>query len=112
MAKLILSSTITNKLHDLFGQLLRNPAHQIRGDYAAGKALVENYGVKVNKDLHKEVLERTAKLTGAPYSGFINPKLIPVFDSMAISLIFVWNIGKFHEANDGLCPSLQLPAGT
>ena len=71
-----------DKLHDLFGQLLREIQRiKSEGDYAAGKALVENYGVKVNKDLHKEVLERTAKLTGAPYSGFINPKLIPVFDS-------------------------------
>lgn len=68
-----------NKLRDLFGQLLREIQRiKSEGDYAAGKALVETYGVKVNQDLHKEVLERYAKLGDKPYSGFIQPKLVPV----------------------------------
>ena len=50
------------------------------GDYAAAKSLVEGYGVKVDPALHKEVLERYAKLNSAPYSGFINPVLKPVME--------------------------------
>lgn len=68
-----------NKLRDLFGQLLREIQRiKSEGDYAAGKALVETYGVKVNQELHKEVLERYAKLDAKPYSGFIQPKLVAV----------------------------------
>lgn len=64
-----------DKLRSLFGQLL----HEIQrikseGDFEAGKALVENYGVKVDPALHSEVLERYARLNIAPYGGFINPK--------------------------------------
>ncbi len=71
-----------DKLRDLFGELLREIQRiKSEGDYAAGKALVEDYGVKVDPDLHKEVLERTAKLGGSAYSGFINPRLIPGYDA-------------------------------
>ncbi|MCH8171077.1 MAG: dihydrofolate reductase [Bacteroidetes bacterium] len=67
------------KLRILFGRLL-NEMQRIssEGDFAAAKNLVETYGVKVDKDLHKEVLERYKKLNLAPYSGFINPLLKPV----------------------------------
>ncbi|VAW27647.1 Dipeptidyl-peptidase III, partial [hydrothermal vent metagenome] len=69
------------KLHDLFGQLLREIQRiKSEGDFEAGKALIEDYGVKVDLELHKEVLERAAKLKSAPYGGFINPKLMPVTD--------------------------------
>jgi dipeptidyl-peptidase-3 len=69
------------KLHDLFGQLLRETQRiKSEGDFAAGKNLVENYGVKVDQALHKEVLERNAKFKSAPYSGFINPLLVPKYD--------------------------------
>ena len=54
------------------------------GDYEAGKALVEIYGVKVNPELHKEVLERFAKLNLKPYKGFIQPKLIPIMKGKEI----------------------------
>ena len=47
------------------------------GDYQAGKDLVENYGVQVDQDLHKEVLARAEKLNNAAYGGFINPELVP-----------------------------------
>jgi dipeptidyl-peptidase-3 len=67
------------KLRDLFGQLLREIQRmKSEGDYEAGKALVENYGVKVDQEVHQEVLDRVAKLNIAPYSGFINPVLTPV----------------------------------
>lgn len=66
-----------NKLRTLFGELLKEVQRiKSEGDYAAGKALVENYGVKVDPELHKEVKERYAKLNLAPYSGFINPELV------------------------------------
>ncbi len=67
------------KLRDIFGQLLREIQRiKSEGDYQAGKDLVENYGVQVDKALHEEVLARTAKLASAPYGGFINPRLVPV----------------------------------
>jgi len=64
------------KLRDLFGELLKEVQRiKSEGDFEAGKALVENYGVQVDYELHKEVLERWNKLNIAPYAGFINPKL-------------------------------------
>jgi dipeptidyl-peptidase-3 len=70
-----------NKLRDLFGQLLREIQRiKSQGDYAAGKNLIETYGVKVDPALHKEVLERYKKLNIKPYKGFIQPKLVPVMD--------------------------------
>ena len=67
------------KLRELFGKLLAEVQRiKSEGDYAAGKALVENYGVKVNPTLHKEILERYAKLNLAPYKGFVNPKMTEV----------------------------------
>ncbi|MGB5363332.1 MAG: dihydrofolate reductase [Aureibaculum sp.] len=66
------------KLHDLFGQLLRETQRiKSEGDYAAVEALVETYGVKVDKDLHAEILKRNEQFTSAPYSGFVNPVLVP-----------------------------------
>lgn len=65
-----------DKLQGLFGDLLREMQRiTSEGDFEAAKALVENYGVKVDYELHKEVLERFEKLNLAPYSGFINPVL-------------------------------------
>jgi dipeptidyl-peptidase-3 len=67
------------KLHQLFGELLKEVQRiKSEGDYQAGKELVENYGVKVDQDLLKEVLERYKKLNLAPYAGFINPEYVPV----------------------------------
>jgi dipeptidyl-peptidase-3 len=67
------------KLRGLFGELLREIQRiKSEGDYNAGRALVENYGVQVDADLHAEVLKRAEKLNSAPYGGFINPKLVPV----------------------------------
>ena len=62
------------KLRNLFGELLAEVQRiKSTGDYNAAKALVENYGVKVDPVLHREVLERYNKLDLAPYKGFINP---------------------------------------
>ncbi len=68
-------------LRGLFGDLLKEIQRiKSEGDYEAGKNLVENYGVKVDRELHKEVLERFKPLNLAAYSGFINPVLVPVTD--------------------------------
>jgi dipeptidyl-peptidase III len=70
-----------NKLRTLFGDLLREIQRiKSQGDFAAGQALVENYGVKIDADIHKEVKERFAKLSVSAYKGFIQPKLIPVVE--------------------------------
>ena len=65
----------------LFGKLLAEIQRiTSEGDYAAAKKMVETYAVKVNQDLHKEVLERYAKLNLAPYKGFVNPVYREVHD--------------------------------
>jgi dipeptidyl-peptidase-3 len=70
------------KLRDLFGQLLKEIQRiKSEGDFKAGAALVENYGVKVDQDLLKEVKDRFAKLNVAPYKGFVQPKLTPVIEN-------------------------------
>ncbi|MFL3000779.1 MAG: dipeptidyl-peptidase 3 family protein [Cytophagales bacterium] len=70
-----------DKLRELFGELLREIQRiKSEGDYEAGKNLIENYGVKVDQELHREILKRNEKFTSAPYSGFINPELIPIYN--------------------------------
>lgn len=70
-----------DKLRELFGQLLKETQRiTSEGDYEAGKNLVENYGVKVDQALHKQVLDRNAQFKSAPYSGFVNPVLVPKMD--------------------------------
>ena len=69
------------KLRGLFGKLLAEIQRiKSEGDYAAGRDLVEKYAVKFDPELHKEVLERYAKLNIAPYKGFVNPVYTPVVD--------------------------------
>ena len=67
------------KLRGLFGELLAEIQRiKSEGDYEAGKALVLNYAVNIDPELHKEVLERYASLGLKPYRGFINPDIVPV----------------------------------
>jgi dipeptidyl-peptidase-3 len=62
------------KLQALFGELLAEIQRvKSEGDFQGAKLLVENYAVKVEPELHKEVLTRYGKLGLAPYSGFVNP---------------------------------------
>ena len=69
-------------LRRLFARLLAEVQRiKSEGDYEAARLLVENYAVKVDPVLHKEVLERYRRLNLAPYKGFINPQLLPVFDA-------------------------------
>ena len=61
-------------LRNLFGQLLAEIQRiKSEGDYEAGRQLVETYAVKVDQDIHREVLDRYAALNIAPYKGFVNP---------------------------------------
>ncbi|HNX55501.1 MAG TPA: dihydrofolate reductase [Prolixibacteraceae bacterium] len=62
------------KLRSLFGQLLKEIQRiKSEGDFKAAQEIVETFGVKVDRQLHNEVLERFKKLDLAPYAGFVNP---------------------------------------
>ena len=70
------------KLRVLFGKLLSEIQRiTSEGDYAAGKKLVEDYGVKVDPKIHQEVLDRVKPLDLAPYNGFVNPVFMPKFNN-------------------------------
>jgi len=74
---------ITNyeKLREIFGRLLRETQRiKSEGDFEAAKKLVEGYGVKVDQQIHKEVIKRNEQFTSAPYSGFVNPVLATKLD--------------------------------
>ncbi len=69
------------KLKTIFGEMLAEIQRiKSEGDFEDGKALVEKYAVKVDQELHTEILERFTKLNIAPYGGFVNPTLKPVYD--------------------------------
>ena len=66
----------------LYGELLKEIQRiTSEGDYAAAKAMVEDYAVKVEPTLHNEILARYATLNLSPYKGFVNPVYTPVFDA-------------------------------
>ena len=70
------------KLRKLFGELLCEVQRiKSEGDYEACKALVEGYAVKIDPELHKEVIERNAALNIEPYGGFVNPEYELVTDA-------------------------------
>ena len=67
------------ELRKLFAKLLAEVQRiKSEGDFEAARDLVERYAVKVDADLHAEVLERYRRLNLAPYKGFINPQMLPV----------------------------------
>lgn len=62
------------QLRSLFGTLLAEIQRvKSTGDFEAAQHLVETYGVKIDPELHKQILARYEKLNVAPYKGFINP---------------------------------------
>ncbi len=68
-------------LRGIFAEQLREIQRiKSEGDFAAGQALVETYGVKVDRAMHEEVLARVEPLNIAPYKGFIQPRLVAVED--------------------------------
>jgi dipeptidyl-peptidase-3 len=86
------------KLREIFGRLLRE-AQRIKseGDFEAAKSLVEGYGVKVDQQLHKEVLKRNEQFTSAAYSGFVNPVLAPKLDANGAIVDVIVNQPKSFE---------------
>lgn len=86
------------KLREIFGELLRETQRiTSEGDYEAGKALVENYGVKVDQALHKEVLERNSQFKSAAYSGFVNPVIVPTMQGEEITGFSVEQPASFES---------------
>ena len=70
------------ELRKLFAKLLAEVQRiKSEGDYEAARDLVERYAVKVDADLHAEVLARYKRLNLAPYKGFVNPQMLPVKDA-------------------------------
>lgn len=79
-----------NKLRVLFGDLLREIQRiKSEGDFKAGRDLVENFGVKVDVALHKEILDRYNALGIKPYRGFIQPKLVADMDGDKVKDVHV-----------------------
>ncbi len=69
-------------LRGKFAALLRKvQTIKSTGDFKGGKELIETYGIKIDPELHNEVLARYKSLNIAPYKGFINPIYTPVADS-------------------------------
>lgn len=80
-SKTFVRITDYDALRHLFARLLAEVQRiKSEGDYEAARQLVEQYGVKVDAQLHEEVLARYKRLNLAPYKGFINPMMTPVLD--------------------------------
>ena len=79
--KTFVEITDYEQLRTLIARLLAEVQRiKSEGDFEAARLLVERYAVKVDAALHEEVLERYQKLHLAPYKGFINPQMLPVYD--------------------------------
>lgn len=86
------------KLQHLIGTLLAEIQRiKSEGDYEAGKLLVENYAVKIDKTIHNEVLERFSKLNISPYGGFINPVFKPETKKGKITNVIVEYPDNYSE---------------
>ena len=81
---------------EILGELQRIKSE---GDFEAGRALVEEYGVKVDPELHKEVLARYQSLHIAPYKGFVNPRYELVKDASGkiIDVKIIYNSETYPE---------------
>lgn len=72
--KTYLSINDYGKLRKLFAELLYEIQRiTSEGDKEAASSLIEKYAVSVDKDMHKEVIERYSRLNLKPYKGFVNP---------------------------------------
>ena len=79
--KTFVSITDYEALRRLIARLLAEIQRiKSEGDFEAARQLVEKYAVKVDAQLHEEILSRYAKLDLAPYKGFLNPVMTPVTD--------------------------------
>ncbi len=78
------------KVRALFGQLLKEVQRiKSQGDYESGKNLIEKYGIIVDQDMLKEVKERYKKLDTAPYTGFVQPKLVAIMKDDEIANVTI-----------------------
>jgi dipeptidyl-peptidase-3 len=69
------------KLRALIATLLAEVQRiKSEGDYEAARELVERYGVRVDACLHQEIFSRYEQLHLAPYKGFLNPVMTPVYN--------------------------------
>lgn len=69
------------KIQQHLGELLAEIQRiKSMGDYQAAHDIVENYAVKLDPALHKQILNRYAGLNIAPYKGFVNPVYTPIYD--------------------------------
>ena len=85
-------------LRQLIGELLAEVQRiKSEGDLKAAEKLVERYGIKVDPTLHREVLDRYHKLNLAPYKGFINPEILPVYDSKGRLLDATLRYGETYD---------------
>ncbi len=101
-------------LRKLFGELLKEVQRiKSKGDYEAGRKLVENYAVKIDPELHKEVLERYNKLGIEPYSGFVNPDYELVMENgkvKDVKLVYKYNYTEQmldYSKNYSFLPSIN-----
>ena len=86
------------KIRNLFGKLLFEIQRiKSEGDYEAAKQLVENYGTKINKELHEEIIERFKKLDIPPFTGFINPQYVAVMENNKIADINIKYTQNYQE---------------
>ena len=70
------------RLRQAFGELLAEVQRiKSEGDYEAARQLVEEYGIKLDAQLHSEIRQRYRRLDIAPYKGFINPRYTLVRDA-------------------------------
>ncbi len=79
-----------DKLHDLFGELLKEIQRiKSEGDYEAAKNIVEGFGINIDYELHKEILDRFEKLNIPPFTGFLNPNLNLVYKGKEITDVLI-----------------------
>ncbi len=85
-------------LRGLFAEQLREIQRiKSEGDFAAGQALIETYGVKIDRAMHEEVLARVEPLNIAPYKGFIQPRLVAVEENGEIVDVRIEPMGDFVD---------------
>ncbi len=77
-------------LHILFGELLAEIQRiKSEGDFASAQNIVETFGVNINRKLHEEVLQRFRKLNIPPFTGFLNPNLVPIYKDNQIKDVVI-----------------------
>lgn len=89
------------KIQELIGTMLKEVQRiKSTGDYAAAQEMVEKYGVKIDPSLHAEVIERTNALKIAGFTGFMNPRLVPVRNAKGeITDVTIDNTESYIEQN-------------